>query len=231
MLLNRINGATSNVIRVKLLNSSVTTGAGLTGLTSASSGLIISTIADNEATPTIYTVAASNVETITTLGTFAAPTASKCRFKEVDATNHPGLYELQFANARFAVSSAKHLVVSVSGATNLAQCDFVIDLQSQVDVRSWIGTIVATALQTAADIRAEMDANSTKLALLGTPANATLAADIAAVKVDTASASARLPASLNAGYMRVSLEAFNGIAMIGTGNLLDNLRPTGVPAG
>jgi hypothetical protein len=108
------NGQTSIVLRVKLLDSSSTTGAGLTGLTSASASLIISTIADNEATATAYTQAGSTIESITTLGTFAAPTATKCRFKEVDATNHKGIYEFQFADARFAVSSAKSLLVSVA---------------------------------------------------------------------------------------------------------------------
>jgi hypothetical protein len=124
------NGQTSVVLRLKLLDSSSTTGAGLTGLSNASSGLIISTIADNESSATAYTVAGSTVETITTLGTYAAPTATKCRFKEVDSTNHKGVYELQFADARFAVSSAKSLLISVLGATNLAQADFVVPLVS-----------------------------------------------------------------------------------------------------
>lgn len=134
MLLTRTNGATSVILRVKLLDSSVTTGAGLTGLTSASSGLIISTIADVEATATTYTVGGSTIESITTLGTYAAPTATKCRFKEVDATNHKGVYEIQLADARFAVSGARSLLVSVSGATNLAQCDFVVQLDNLNDV-------------------------------------------------------------------------------------------------
>ncbi len=124
------NGQTSVVLRVKLLDSSSTVGAGLAGLTSASSGLIISTIADNEASATSYTVAGSTIETITTLGTYAAPTATKCRFKEVDSTNHKGIYELQIANARFAVSSAKSLLISILGATNLAQADFIVPLVS-----------------------------------------------------------------------------------------------------
>jgi len=81
---------TSRIERVFLPDSSSTTGAGLTGLTSASAGLIISTLADNEATATAYTVTGSTIEGITTLGTYAAPTATKCRFREVDATNHPG---------------------------------------------------------------------------------------------------------------------------------------------
>src|SRR5580765_5287454 len=93
------NGQGSIVLRIKLLDSSVTTGAGLTGLTSSSSGLIISTIADNEASATTYTQAGSTIEAVTTLGTFAAPTATKCRFKKVDDTNHPGIYEIQIADA------------------------------------------------------------------------------------------------------------------------------------
>lgn len=121
-------GATSNKVRFPLKNSS--TGAPLTGLSSASAGLIISTIADNEATATAYTQAGSTIESITTLGTFAAPTASKCRFKEVDATNHPGLYEFQFADARFAVASSQRLVISVSGAASLLATDYEILLTS-----------------------------------------------------------------------------------------------------
>lgn len=130
MLLSVKRGISGLVLRIKLQNSSVSTGAGLTGLTSASSGLIISTIVDNEATPTVYTVAGSTVESISTLGTFAAPTATKCRFKEVDSTNHKGVYEIQIADARFAVSSARSLLISLSGATNLAECDATIQLDA-----------------------------------------------------------------------------------------------------
>lgn len=106
MLIDYRIGQTSIVLRVKIRNSSVATGAGLTGLTSSSTGLRIGTIADNEATSTAYTVAGATIETVTTLGTFANPTATKCRFREVDSTNHPGLYELQIDNTRFAVTSA-----------------------------------------------------------------------------------------------------------------------------
>jgi len=119
---------TSNLIRFTLKNSS--TGVGLTGLSSASTGLIISTIADNEATATAYTVAGATIETIVALGTYAAPTATKCRFAQVDAVNHKGLYEFQFADARFAVASARKLVISVTGATSLLDADYEILLVS-----------------------------------------------------------------------------------------------------
>ncbi len=127
-LISYTHSQTSIILRVKILDSSVSTGAGVVSLTSASSGLIISTIADNEATATAYTVAGSTIETITTLGTYAAPTATKCRFKEVDATNHKGLYEIQIADARFAVASAKSLAISISGAPLAAETDVVIPL-------------------------------------------------------------------------------------------------------
>lgn len=128
MLLSYKLGQESIIVRIKIQNANGT--AGKTGLSDASSGLIISTIADNEASATVYTVAASNVETISTLGTYAAPTAGKCRFKEVDATNHKGIYELQFANARFAVSNSKSLIISLSGATDMMESDSVIQLTS-----------------------------------------------------------------------------------------------------
>lgn len=129
MLIDFKNGQTSVVLRIKLQDSTVTTGAGKTGMSSTSSGLIISTIADNEATATAYTVAGSTIDTITTLGTFAAPTTGHCRFKEVDSTNHKGLYEIQISDARFAVSGAKSLTVSLSGVTGMAECDFLVPLR------------------------------------------------------------------------------------------------------
>lgn len=129
MLLDYQLGQGSIVLRVKL-RSTTSPFNGLTGLTSASSGLVISSIADNEATPTSYTQAGSTIETIATLGTFAAPTATKCRFKEVDATKHPGIYEVQVADARFAVTSAKSLLISFSGVSGLAECDVLVPLRS-----------------------------------------------------------------------------------------------------
>ena len=129
MLIGYKRGQGSVVLRVKILDSAATTGAGKTGLTYQSSGLIVATIADNESTAIAYTVTAGNVESISTLGTYAAPTSGKCRFKEVDSTNHKGIYEIQLADARYAASNAKSLLVSVSGATGAAETDVVIPLR------------------------------------------------------------------------------------------------------
>ena len=143
MLIDYHLGQTSIILRIKILDSSVSTGAGLTGLTFSSSGLIIAAIADNEASTTAYTAAGSTIETITTLGTFATPTATKCRFKEVDSTNHPGVYEIQLDNARYAVSSAKSLLVSIGGATNAAQTDACIPLRQTDPYNAVTGGITA----------------------------------------------------------------------------------------
>lgn len=133
----------SRIIRVKLMSSS--TGGALTGLTSASSGLKIATIASSEAASTVYTSAGSTIETIATLGTYATPTATKCRFAEVDATNHPGLYEIQLNDARLSVVGAKYLVVTVSGATNLVQVDLLINT-TVFDLQSATPTVTASTV-------------------------------------------------------------------------------------
>ena len=130
MLNDYVLGQASVVLRVKLRNSTSSSGAGLTGLTGASTGLVIAAIADVEASTTAYTATGATIGTITTLGTFAAPSAGQCNLREIDATNHPGLYELQLADTRFAVASSKSLTISISGATNLAQCDVVISLRA-----------------------------------------------------------------------------------------------------
>ena len=128
------NGATSVLLRIALYDSTKTTSnGGLTGLTGSSTGLIISTICDNEATASAYTQAGGTIQTIATLGTYAAPSASNCRFAQVDSTNAPGLYELQLLNARFAVSGAKYLTITVpavSGLNLLQMQPLVIPLTS-----------------------------------------------------------------------------------------------------
>ena len=194
----------SNLIRFVLKHA--TTGVGLTGLSSASAGLIISTITDNEATATTYTTAGSTIETITTLGTFATPTATKCRFKEVDATNHKGLYEFQFDNARFSVASSKRLVLSVTGATNLLDADYEIQLVSfdpYDSIRMGMTSLPATGtlavnptlaavthtgavIPTVTTLTGHTAQTGDNFARLGAPAGASVSADVAAVKTDTA---------------------------------------------
>lgn len=207
MLISYKRGQGSIVLRVKIRNSSVSTGAGLTGLTSGSSGLRIATIADNEATATAYTGA--NLETVTTLGTFAAPTSGKARFREVDSTNHPGIYEIQVADARFAVSAAKSVLISISGATNAAECDVLVPLtgvdpydsaaggMSRLDaaISSRLASGSYTAPLDAAAIRAAiglaLDNLDTQLAALAGYIDTEIAAILAAVDTEIAAIKAK----------------------------------------
>lgn len=87
-------GTTSKITHVFVQDSTSTTGAGKTGLTNAS-------VTCYYIRPGATGATASTVNSITTLGTFAG-SATNCAFKEVDATNLPGVYEFHFANDMLA---------------------------------------------------------------------------------------------------------------------------------
>ena len=90
----RTRGATSVMVRVFIPANNVTTGGGLTGLTSASTNLAI---AYSRSLQNGFTqITGANLVTITTIGTWASPGTGKLGFKAVDATNAPGLYEIHF---------------------------------------------------------------------------------------------------------------------------------------
>lgn len=130
VLINFQIDVTSVIVRVKIRQD--TTGAapgkGFTGLLNTSPGLIVSTIADSEAVPTPYTSAGSTIQTIPTLGQYTAPAAGSCRLQLVDNVNHPGLVELQFSNARFAVVGSKSLTITIIGVSGMMDCDVTIPL-------------------------------------------------------------------------------------------------------
>lgn len=128
---SRRRGATSQILDLFIQDSASTTGAGKTGLTSASAGLVVSVKRELAAAYTVYAQASSNIETITTIGTFAAPTASKCRFKEIDATNAPGMYQLMLADAIFDAGDASRFVSGIAfGASGMAPVPFEVELEA-----------------------------------------------------------------------------------------------------
>ena len=146
----RANGSTSNIERVFLYKDSGATagteGDPFTGLAFNTASLSIATIANNEATANVDTTAAtSSVETIATLGTYATPTAGFVRFKEVDATNMPGLYELQWENARYAVAGAKYLDICITGVADLATFTgrVYLDVMDAAGIRTALGLATA----------------------------------------------------------------------------------------
>lgn len=107
----RLHSQLSNLIRINL---------GVTGLAYNTASLKISAIADNQNGSSFVYTSGSTIENVTsTIGQYQTPSASNCRFIAVDATNNPGLYEIHFLNAVFAVADAKYVDICVSGAAGL----------------------------------------------------------------------------------------------------------------
>ncbi len=125
-------GSTGRTVYVFIQDSTSTTGAGLTGLVYNSSGL------------TAYYVLPLAASAAITLATLAAVTTawSSGGFKEVDATNCPGLYRLDLPNA--AIASGDGVVVYLQGATHMAPVALEIALTPIDDQSSaWTAFIEA----------------------------------------------------------------------------------------
>lgn len=142
------------MVRVFIPDNTSTTGAGLTGLTSASTNLTIAAIRELTGTAISYTGA--NIEAQTTIGTYQAPSSSsKCRIKAVDATNFPGLYELQFHDSAAVFDTSdlsQNVIINIYEATTTAlkigPCMVMIPLSAMVvldgesNIKQWNGTNV-----------------------------------------------------------------------------------------
>lgn len=128
-------GETSVIRKAFFQDASSTTGAGLTGVTSASAGLVASYTYPG-GTPIALTL-----ETIATLGTYQAPTSNAhIRIKEEDAVKKPGWYELHFHNDWSSVANDRSGIELVfRGATNLVQFNGIARIR-KTDVRQWLGS-------------------------------------------------------------------------------------------
>jgi hypothetical protein len=120
------HSSTSVILELMIYRSD--TGQGMTGLTNSSSGLSIAHSYDNNAGVVDTSAATSSVETVAALYTYATPTAGFVRFREVDATNKPGAYQLMFENSVFAQASSKDLFINISGVTNMMDMSYRIAL-------------------------------------------------------------------------------------------------------
>lgn len=108
--------ANSAIWRIDLYDSSSAINALLTGVTFSSTGLVIEVQRELDAAKTSYSSAGSTTETITTLGAYAAPTATKIQFKE---TQLAGVYELHPAETLSGTGDGSRYVdVKIYGATN-----------------------------------------------------------------------------------------------------------------
>jgi hypothetical protein len=109
-------GTTSYIAQVFVQDSSSTTGAGLTGLAYNSAGLKAYYHRDTDTTATAITLVTMTVGAFTSSG-----------FKEIDATNMPGWYQICLPNAILA-SGAKSAAVHLFGASNMAPLPLEIEL-------------------------------------------------------------------------------------------------------
>jgi len=96
----------------------------ITNITSEDAGLKITLTSNDHATQLLYDVA-GEIETITTLGTWAAPTASNVRFK-VDSVN--GCYEFQFAANSFEDGTAATLTIEDTSTPTFLDEDLTIQI-------------------------------------------------------------------------------------------------------
>lgn len=132
MKLARKVGATSQIFQIFIQDSSSATGAGLTGLLFNTASLAAYYHRDTDTTATAITLVTMTVGTFTSSG-----------FKEIDATNMPGWYQFCPPNTALA-SGAASVGFHLKGATNMAPLPIEVDLDAQVDVTFWNGTVVAT---------------------------------------------------------------------------------------
>lgn len=111
-------GRTSLLVRVFIQDSSSTVGAGLTGLTNASGSLVCYRARDDDGNAGATQITLSGG----TRGTW-----SSGGFKEKDATNMPGWYELGIPDDAL-VTGSETVSIELKGATNMAPCNLEIQL-------------------------------------------------------------------------------------------------------
>lgn len=117
MNLSLVAGTTSKSIGIFIGDSSVTTGAGLTGLVFNTASLVA-----------YYFKPRISGATAITLATLASATAawSSGGFVEIDATNMPGWYRLDIPDA--ALTGATSVLIGLKGATNMRPIQIEIEL-------------------------------------------------------------------------------------------------------
>jgi hypothetical protein len=112
-------GTTSKLVRIFIQDTSVVTGAGLTGLVYNSSGLTWTYCREGAASSVAVTLASM------TLGTWVSG-----GLIVVDASAMPGWYELGVPNAALALGSGS-VIMHLLGATNMAP----VPIEIQLDAR------------------------------------------------------------------------------------------------
>src|SRR3989304_3614138 len=180
-------GTTSKLLDIFIQDSSLTTGAGLTGLTYSSSGLTAYYYREGAASAVAITLATM------TLGTWATG-----GFVVIDGTNMPGCYQLSIPDASL-LTGANSVVILLKGATNMAPLVLEIELVDNLvsDVKTVADTIaVDVAGLDGAAMRGTDNAALASVCTEGRLSEldtANLPTDIANVKTDTAAVLVAIP--------------------------------------
>lgn len=142
-----VAGTTSKLVDILLRDNTSTKGAGVTGITSASTNLTAYYYREGAATPVAITIASM------TLGTWATG-----GFIVMDGTNMPGMYQLGIPNLALA-AGAKSVVIYIwektTTALNLAPCILEIELtawDNQDAVHGGLTCLPNTAVSTNASL-------------------------------------------------------------------------------
>ncbi len=138
-------GATSQSVYFDVLDSTSTTGGRKTGLAFNTSSLVA------------YYMRSQSTSTAITLATLAAANTawSSGGFKEVDATNMPGIYRLDVPDAAFATGAGDDVVIVLKGATGMVQasCDVqLVAYDPQDTVRAGLTALPNAAAEAAGGI-------------------------------------------------------------------------------
>ena len=231
-------GSTSKIIQVPVFDSSSTIGALLAGLVY------------NTASLTAYynREGAAGAATAITLATATKGTWATGGFIAIDGTNTPGWYELHIPDAALA-SGAKSVVIHLKGAANMVPVPILIELtatSNQDAVRGGMTSLPASGtlavnptlaavthtgavIPTVTTLTGHTAQTGDNFARLGAPAGASVSADVAATKVDTAAIKVKtdfLPSIIAGGAGGLFIAGSNAATSITTAltaNITGNL--------
>lgn len=214
MKLSLVKGTTSKIVHLRILNSSVTTGAGLTGLAFNTASLICYYIRPGDASATAITLANATIGTFTSGG-----------FKEVDSTNAKGLYEFSIPNACLA-TGANQVIIQFQGAANMQETAIEIELtasNNQDSVRFGL-TALPNAAAAAAGGLITIGSNNTSAITIG----ALNTGAVAIVGAFSISGAATLSSTLSVGATTLSaLTVTNNLLVSGNSTVTGTTTHTG----
>jgi len=194
MKLSYVKGTTSKFVNIFVQDSSKADGSGLTALTNASAGLVC------------YFARADQGDAAATqlsLGAGTRGTYSSGGFKEKDATNMPGVYELGLSTGMLATGS-DWCVVMLKGATNMAPVLLEIQL-TNVDFNDSVRAGLTALPNAAAEAAGGLYTRGSGAGQINQPANGNV--DINVVKVDGTALDTH-----DAGSFPADVRTWNGTA-------------------